>query len=92
MSMFRHEDKRADLTQPTEEMLELQANRYEALFHLLSEYRTCIDAVTFWGSADDYTWLNDFPVRGWKNWPLLFDEKHEPKASFWRVVKQALQA
>lgn len=90
VSMFRHDDLRTDLAHPTEEMLELQEKRYEALFDLLVEYRNHIDAVTFWGAADDYTWLNDFPVRGRKNWPMLFDESHEPKGSFWRVIKQSL--
>lgn len=89
VSMFRHDDLRKDLASPTAEMLELQEQRYEALFKLLEEYRSHIDAVTFWGAADDYTWLNDFPVRGRKNWPLLFDEKHEPKGSFWRVVQRS---
>ncbi|WP_240703026.1 endo-1,4-beta-xylanase [Cohnella luojiensis] len=87
MSFFQFDDRRADLTAPPEEMLELQARQYEAVFDLLREYRDVIDSVTFWGSADDYTWLNDFPVRGRKNWPLLFDEKHQPKPSFWRVVE-----
>ncbi|OBZ12217.1 endo-1,4-beta-xylanase [Bacillus sp. FJAT-26390] len=92
ISMFRHDDLRTDLASPTGEMLELQEQRYEAVFHLLEEYRNHIDAVTFWGAADDYTWLSDFPVRGRKNWPLLFNESHEPKGSFWRVVKQASQS
>ncbi len=88
VSVFRFDDKREDLVSPTKEMLELQAIRYDALFSLLREYKECIDAVTFWGAADDYTWLNDFPVRGRKNWPLLFDERHKPKSSFWSVVNQ----
>nr|WP_208414423.1 endo-1,4-beta-xylanase [Paenibacillus castaneae] len=87
VSMFRHDDLRTDLVHPTEEMLELQEKRYEQLFNLLREYDKHIDAVTFWGAADDYTWLNDFPIRGRKNWPMLFNESHEPKGSFWRVVK-----
>ncbi|WP_174887648.1 endo-1,4-beta-xylanase [Cohnella herbarum] len=88
VSVFRFEDRRADLTAPTEEMLELQARKYEVVFSMLREYRDVIDSVTFWGAADDYTWLDDFPVRGRKNWPLLFDEKHQPKPSFWGVVSE----
>lgn len=45
-----------------------------------------IDSVTFWGVADNYTWLDDFPVRGRKNWPFLFDEQMEPKEAFRRVI------
>ncbi len=87
VSVFNHEDKRTDLSEPTPEMLELQAERYLQVFHLLREYRASITSVTFWGAADDYSWLSDFPVKGRKNWPFLFDENHQPKDSFWKVVQ-----
>jgi endo-1,4-beta-xylanase len=87
ISVFNFEDKRIDLLEPTPEILEKQAQRYEELFQLLREYQEVITAVTFWGAADDYTWLSDFPVRGRKNWPFLFDESHNPKESFWKVIR-----
>jgi endo-1,4-beta-xylanase len=87
VSVFNHEDKRTDLTEPTPEMLELQAERYHQVFQLLREYRDSITSITFWGAADDYSWLSDFPVKGRKNWPFLFDENHQPKGSFWKVVQ-----
>ncbi|MFC4388769.1 endo-1,4-beta-xylanase [Gracilibacillus marinus] len=87
VSMFAFDDKRTDLAHPTEEMLALQATRYEHVFDLLRQYKEHITAVTFWGVADDYTWLNNFPVRERKNWPFLLDEKHQPKQAFWNVVK-----
>ncbi|WHY02840.1 endo-1,4-beta-xylanase [Neobacillus sp. DY30] len=87
VSVFNFEDKRTDLTEPTQEMLELQAERYHQVFQVLRQYRDYITSVTFWGAADDYTWLSDFPVRGRKNWPFLFDENHQPKESFWKVVQ-----
>lgn len=86
MSVFEFEDKRTDLRVPAPGMLERQAERYEAVFRLLKEYREVISAVTFWGAADDYTWLDDFPVRGRKNWPFLFDEQHQPKPAYDRLV------
>ncbi|MDQ0194086.1 endo-1,4-beta-xylanase [Paenibacillus wynnii] len=86
VSMFRFEDRRTDLSAPGADLLELQATRYEALFRLLKEYRDVISSVTFWGAADDYTWLDDFPVRGRKNWPFLFDEQHRPKPAFDRIA------
>jgi len=89
VSVFRFEDRRTDLVHPTEEMLELQAERYESIFRLLYEYKEHISAVTFWGAADDYTWLDDFPVRGRKNWPFLFDESHRPKEAYQRVAQIA---
>ncbi len=84
ISVFRHDDKRTDMTGPTADMLELQAKRYEEIFRLFREY-SCITSVTFWGVTDKYSWLDDFPVRGRKNWPFLFDTKGEPKESYWRV-------
>ncbi|MEH7272796.1 endo-1,4-beta-xylanase [Neobacillus vireti] len=87
VSVFNHDDKRTDLTEPAPEMLEMQAERYHQVFHILRDYRDSITSITFWGAADDYTWLNDFPVKGRKNWPFLFDENHQPKESFWKVVQ-----
>jgi endo-1,4-beta-xylanase len=87
ISVFNFGDKRADLTEPTPEMLELQAERYHQVFQLLREYQDSITSVTFWGAADDYSWLSNFPVKGRKNWPFLFDENHQPKDSFWKVVQ-----
>lgn len=86
LSVFDSDDKRTDLTEPTSEMLTLQAERYDQVFALFREYKDVISSVTFWGAADDYTWLNDFPVRNRKNWPFVFDENHEPKQSFWRIT------
>lgn len=87
MSVFRFEDRRTDLARPTQEMLELQAERYESIFRVLYEYRDHISAVTFWGAADDFTWLDDFPVRGRKNWPFLFDEEQRPKEAYQRLAR-----
>ena len=91
LSVYAHEDKRVDLTEPTAEMLELQAKRYKDIFALFKEYRQYIESVTFWGAADDYTWLDNFPVRGRKNWPFLFDQHHRPKQSYWELVDLSKQ-
>lgn len=87
VSMFEFNDRRTDLLAPTEQMLELQAERYGAMFKILREYRDVISGVTFWGAADDYTWLDNFPVLGRKNWPFLFDKSHQPKPSYWSVIE-----
>ncbi len=87
VSVFSFDDRRMNLVKPTSEMLDLQAERYQQFFQMLREYKEEITAVTFWGAADDYTWLDDFPVKGRKNWPFLFDEKHQPKEAFWKVVR-----
>lgn len=89
VSLFRFEDRRTDLVKPEPGMLERQAEVYEAVFRLLKEYREVVSGVTFWGAADDYTWLDDFPVRGRKNWPFLFDEQHQPKPAYERLAQLA---
>lgn len=91
VSVFEWDDRRTELTEPTPEMLERQAARYEAFFRLFLEYRDVITGITFWGAADDYTWLHDFPVRGRKNWPFLWDAQHQPKAAFDRVAALATE-
>ncbi len=88
LSVFDHHDSRTDLKQPTEQMMQLQAERYYQIFQLFKEYKDYIDSVTFWGVADDYTWLDNFPVRGRRNWPFLFDTNHQPKQAFWRVMEK----
>lgn len=87
VSMFSWDDRRTDLTEPTDEMLELQAIRYEEFFKVFREYRDVISNVTFWGASDQYTWLHDFPVRGRKNWPFVFDKNGDVKNSYWKIVQ-----
>jgi len=86
VSVFSHDDRRTDLKEPTEEMMEKQAERYQQMFELFREYSAHITSVTFWGVADNYTWLDGFPVRGRKNWPMVLDTNGEPKKSFWNIV------
>jgi endo-1,4-beta-xylanase len=63
-----------------------QAVRYGAIFELFRQHRDVIAGVTLWGIADDHTWLDNYPVKGRKNWPLIFDMQHRPKNSFWEIV------
>ncbi|MEJ6950142.1 endo-1,4-beta-xylanase [Natronospora cellulosivora (SeqCode)] len=86
ISMFAWGDER-HLSEPTQTMLNLQAERYKQLFELFKEYSDVITGVTLWGVADDATWLDYFPVQGRNDWPLLFDEDHEPKEAFWEIIK-----
>lgn len=72
--------------QPDPERLDRQGARYAEIFGIFREYRALLDSVTLWGVADDATWLDNFPVRGRKDWPLLFDVSHAPKPAFWAVA------
>lgn len=88
VSVFDFDDRRTDLKAPAAEMMRRQEERYGQLFRLFREYRDVLTSVTFWGAADDYTWLDNFPVRGRKNWPLLFDADHRPKGSYWEAIRK----
>jgi len=86
VSLFQFGDH-LSLPAPAAELLEKQAEYYRQCFSVFRAYKDHIDSVTLWGVADDATWLDNFPVRGRKNWPLLFDENHQGKEAFRRVVE-----
>jgi endo-1,4-beta-xylanase len=67
--------------------LQLQlANDYAALFKLFLQHKDKISRITFWGVNDAQSWLNDWPVRGRTNHPLLFDRAGKPKPAFYKVI------
>jgi endo-1,4-beta-xylanase len=69
----------------SDELKAKQAERYAEFFDLYRRYAKVITGVTFWGIADDNTWLSEF-ASGRKDFPLLFDVNHAPKPAFDRVV------
>lgn len=64
------------------------AARWAQLFATFTNHADAISSVTFWGVSDGYSWLNDWPVRGRTNYPLLFDRNHQPKSAFKSVLMQ----
>ena len=67
-------------------MVEVQTKSYEALFRLFEKYKGKISRVTFWGVNDGQSWLNNWPIRGRTNYPLLFDRNFKPKPAFYKVI------
>ena len=65
------------------------ADRYAAVFRIFVKHHKTIDRVTFWCVTDGDSWLNDWPVRGRTNYPLLWDREGKPKLAFWQVVGTA---
>jgi len=65
------------------------AKRYADFFALYRQHRDVIDRVTFWGVTDGDSWLNDWPMRGRTNHPLLFGWRGEPKPAFHAVLRAA---
>jgi endo-1,4-beta-xylanase len=67
-------------------VMQQQASDYENLFKLFIKYKDKIDRVTFWGVNDGQSWLNNWPVRGRTNYPLLFDREFNPKPGYYKVI------
>jgi endo-1,4-beta-xylanase len=62
------------------------AKRYAELFKVYLKHRDAIERVTFWGVADGDSWLNNWPMKGRKNYPLLFDRLGQPKPALDAVI------
>ena len=54
-------------------------NRYADLFSMFLKHKNQISRVNLWGLTDGQSWLNNWPVRGRTNYPLLFDRNYQPK-------------
>jgi len=65
----------------------VQADRYAMFFHVFNEFPKVISGVTFWGVADNRTWLDHYPIEGRKNYPLLFDTLYREKPAFHAVIE-----
>ncbi len=63
-----------------------QAESYAALFKLFLKHKDKVSRVTFWGVNDGQSWLNDWPINGRTNYPLLFDRNFKPKPAFDAVI------
>src|SRR5829696_2456037 len=60
-----------------------QGYRYRTFFEAFKQLKGKISNVTFWGQADDHTWLTS---AGRVNAPLLFDTSLKKKLAYWGVV------
>jgi endo-1,4-beta-xylanase len=49
-----------------------QLEVYKMCFEVFRKYKHIISGVTFWNISDRSSWLDNFPVRGRKDYPLLF--------------------
>ena len=79
-------EKNEFFTARPEDRILKQAKIYYDFFTIASEYPN-VKNITTWGVSDSYTWLDDFPVPGRKNWPLLFDEQYREKPVVADLIK-----
>ena len=64
-----------------------QEEAYQMCFELFRKYKANISSVTFWNISDRYSWLDNFPVKNRKDYPLLFDPSLRPKSAYYKVVQ-----
>jgi endo-1,4-beta-xylanase len=64
------------------------AKDYADLFSLFLKYKDKISRLTFWGVTDGQSWLNNWPVRGRTDYPLLFNRYYKPKTAFNEVMSK----
>lgn len=78
------EDLNTDFTADKEQK---QIDVYRMCFEMFRKYKQHITGITFWNVSDRSSWLDNFPVRGRKDYPLLFDQNLKPKKVYWEVTK-----
>lgn len=57
------------------------------MFGLFLKYQKSIDRVTVWGVTDKGTWLNNFPIRGRMDYPMLYDRNNKRKPIVDEMIK-----
>ncbi len=73
------------------DMQQKLADRYREIFHAILEPGV-VTMITFWGTHDGRSWLNNFPVKNRTNHALLFDRSLAPKPAFHAVVEELIEA
>jgi len=66
-------------------LLDEQGWLYKDYFDVFRRLRGVIDSVTFWGMADDDTWLDSFPIDR-LDAPLPFNTDLQAKPAYWGIV------
>lgn len=80
--------KRADEADAfTPEQEQKQFDKYKTVFDVFRKYKAKLSGITFWNVSDRRSWLDNFPVAGRKNYPLLFDRENKPKRAYYEIVK-----
>lgn len=61
--------------------------RYVDLFNIFYRHRHQLSRVTLWGITDRTSWLNNYPVKGRTNYPLLFDRNYKAKTVVKKITR-----
>lgn len=71
---------------PADKAREIEA-RYLEFFKIYYKHRDKIARINLWGVSDADSWLNDFPIKGRTNYPLLFDRDYKEKPIIQKIIK-----
>ncbi|HEY4786200.1 MAG TPA: endo-1,4-beta-xylanase [Bacteroidales bacterium] len=63
--------------------------RMNDFFKLFLKHKDIIRRVTLWGASDGDSWLNNWPIPGRTDYPLLFDRHYRPKAGVGSIIEEA---
>lgn len=58
----------------------------QQFFQLFEKHADIVTRVTAWGVTDGNSWKNDFPIRGRRDYPLLFDRNYQPKEFIQKMI------
>jgi len=75
-----------ELPEPIEK---IQSTIYGRAFEIMRKYKDNISSVSFWGVADDLTYMDtdeNLPSQGHKNYPYIFDIDREKKTSYYAIM------
>ncbi len=72
------------LTKKANKIFEQQ---YLNFFKVIERNKKDILRVTLWGVTDATSWLNDWPIHGRTNYPLLFDRDYKEKPVVQKIIK-----
>ena len=61
--------------------------RYMDFFNIYYRHRHQISRINLWGVSDADSWLNNFPIHGRTNYPLLFDRSLRPKPAVAQIIQ-----
>ena len=61
-------------------------DRYLEFFRIYRQHASQISRVTLWGVADGNSWLNNWPIHGRSNYPLLFDRDYKAKPVIKKII------
>lgn len=75
-----------------EDVSEKWNNRMERFFELFLNHSDKISRVTLWGVSDGDSWKNDWPMKGRKEYPLLFDRNYELKPFMKKLMNNHKEA